>query len=129
MASADVINQFDIPRLSAFLSVPQESFSQFAAAAGGYVAVILTSITIKAKEYDELRADRMRAEVGLEQSVRTAENKVKGMKGQLDSALKENQQLREKLNSAGIQLYLSENQVLANRWDRECTDIPRNGAF
>ena len=91
--------------------------------------MILTSITIKAKEYDELRADRMRAEVGLEQSVRTAENKVKGMKGQLDSALKENQQLREKLNSAGIQLYLSENQVLANRWDRECTDIPRNGAF
>jgi len=108
MASADVINQFDIPRLSSFLSVSQDSFSQFAAAAGDYVTVILTSITIKAKEYDELRADKMRAEVELEQSVRTTENKVKGMKGQLDSALKENQQLREKLSSAGIQLHLSE---------------------
>lgn len=107
MASADVINQFDIPRLSSFLSVSQESFSQFAAAAGDYVTVILTSITIKAKEYDELKADKMRAEVELEQSVRTAENKVKGMKGQLDSALKENQQLRENLSFAGIQLHLS----------------------
>lgn len=101
MASADVISQFDIPRLSAFLSVSNESLHHIAAAAGDYVAVIFSSITAKAKEHDELKADKMRAEVELEQSVRTAENKVKGMKGQLDASLKDNQKLRQQLSDAG----------------------------
>ena len=101
MASVDAISQFDIPRLSSFLSVPHECLDHLAAAAGEYVVTILSSINAKAVEYDELRADKMRAEVELEQSVRTSAVKVKGIKGQLDAALKENQVMRERLSAAG----------------------------
>ena len=106
MASVDAISQFDILRLSSFLSVPHESLDQLAATAGEYAVTILSSINAKAVEYDELRADKMRAEVELEQEVRTSAVKVKGIKGQLDAALKENQVMRERLSAAGIVLNL-----------------------
>lgn len=105
MASVDAI-KYDIPRLSSFLSVPHENLDHLVATAGEYAVTILNSINSKAVEYDELRADKMRAEVELEQEVRTSVVKVKGIKGQLDAALKENQVIRERLNAAGMVLNL-----------------------
>ena len=56
----------------------------------------------KANEFDNLRADKLRVEVELEQSVRTADSRVKSMKGQLDSALVETQELRAKVSNTGL---------------------------
>jgi len=102
MASADVIPDYDIPRISSYLSVPQESINALAAIAEDYVTQILISITAKAREYDEFKADKMRSEVELEQTVRSAENKVKVMKSQIDATLKENVALRTKLTAEGM---------------------------
>ena len=115
MASVDVINQYDIPRLSSFLSVPHESLSHLATAASDYAVLILNSITARANEYDELKADKMRAEVELEQTVRTGGSKAKGLKTQLEAALKENQQLREKLCAEGkVPIFLASRDEVAN---------------
>lgn len=97
MASADVLPTYDLHRLSSYLAVPEESLTSLASTQEEYVSIILHSIAAKAKEYDELRADRMRSEVQLEQTVRTAENQVKGMRTQLETAVRENQGLNEKL--------------------------------
>lgn len=91
----------DLPRLSSFLSVPQTALETVAGLSAEEVQIIFQQILVKAQEYDELKATKLRLEVELEQSVRTAENKTRGMKTQLESALKETGELRAKLSAAG----------------------------
>lgn len=108
MASADVLTPspggggaIDISRLSHFLLLPEDVVSSLAGIAEDYVTSVLRAIDDKAKEHHDLQADRLRIEVELEQSVRTADNKVKGMKKQLDASLLETQDLRTKLTNSG----------------------------
>ena len=65
-------------------------------------ANVQTAATTKANEFDELRAEKLRIEVELEQSVRTADSRVKSMKGQLDEALRETQELRKRAGDSGL---------------------------
>lgn len=106
MASAEVLTaggvEFDLGRIATFLSVPDEDISALASITEDYVSTILQAIAAKADEFDELRADKLRVEVELEQSVRTADSRVKSMKGQLDSALAETQELRAKASNTGL---------------------------
>jgi nucleoprotein TPR len=88
-------------RLSTFLSVPESDITSLASISQPYVTSILEAIARKANEFDELRADKLRLEVELEQAVRTADSRVRSMKGQLDEALKETQELRAKVEKTG----------------------------
>jgi nucleoprotein TPR len=92
---------FDVPRIASFLSVPNDDIISLFSTTNDCVASILQAILVKAKEYDELRAGKLRLEVEVEQSVRTADSRVKSMKGQLDSVLVETQELRIKASDAG----------------------------
>lgn len=108
MASADVLSPspgdgaIDVSRLSHFLSLPEDVISALTGITEGSVASVLRAIDEKSKEHDNLRADTLRIEVELEQAVRTADNRVKAMKTQLDSSLAETQDLRAKLNASGL---------------------------
>lgn len=108
MASADVLSlssgggAIDVFRLSNFLSLPEDVISTLADITEDYVTLVLGAIDRKSREHDNLRADTLRVEVELEQAVRTADNRVKAMKTQLDSSLAETQDLRSKLNTSGL---------------------------
>lgn len=108
MASADVLfpspgcEVIDVSRLSNFLSLPEDAISALAGITEDYVTLVLRAIDRKSREHDNLRADTLRVEVELEQAVRTADNRVKAMKTQLDSSLAETQDLRSKLNTSGL---------------------------
>jgi len=103
MASADVqtAGGIDRHRIATFLSIPDTDIASLEKITEAYVASILQSIAVKANEFEELRADKLRIEVELEQSVRTADSRVKGMKGQLDEALRETQELRKRAGESG----------------------------
>lgn len=104
MASADVqtAGGIDHHRIATFLSIPDSDIASLVSTiTEEYVVSILRSIAAKANDFDELRADKLRIEVELEQSVRTADSRVKSMKGQLDEALKETQELRKRAGDSG----------------------------
>jgi nucleoprotein TPR len=105
MASAEVLMaggvQLNPARLATFLSVSDEDIRSLASITEAYIASILQAVVAKANEFDELKADKLRVEVELEQSVRTADSRVKSMKGQLDLALAETQELRIKASRIG----------------------------
>ena len=121
MASVDVLTPspggggaIDITRLSTFLLVGEDVISSLAGITEDYITSVLRAIDDRAREYEDLRADKLRIEVELEQSVRTADNKVKGMKKQLDASLAETQELRSRLENSGLFAPLSE--LLMHIW-------------
>ncbi|KAK5174053.1 Protein mlp1 [Saxophila tyrrhenica] len=60
----------------------------------------LLSLTDKGKENDALKADKLKADVELENTSRTAETKLKAQKAQVTKHAKEVEELRTKLNEA-----------------------------
>ena len=107
MASADVAlmrdvtPDYDIPRISSFLQLPQKSIEDILALEESFFKQLLAALTTKAREHDELKADKLRKDVELEQSARTANVRNVNMKLRLDGALAEAQELREKVATAG----------------------------
>ncbi|KAF2765542.1 hypothetical protein EJ03DRAFT_279829, partial [Teratosphaeria nubilosa] len=62
------------------------------------VKSFLLSLTEKGHEYDELKAEKLKVDVELENTVRTADSKVKSQKAQVTRQAKEIEELRNKLN-------------------------------
>ena len=94
---------FDVPRISAFLVVPQKTIETLTASSDGdAVATILAALTGKAREYDDMKAEKLRMDVELEQSSRTANTRISSMKARLENALAETQDLRGKILEAGM---------------------------
>lgn len=60
----------------------------------------LASLTTKAQEYDDLKAEKLRVDVELENTVRTSETKVKAQKAAVTKHAKDVEELRTKLNEA-----------------------------
>ncbi|KAL7276007.1 Protein mlp1 [Rhizina undulata] len=89
----------DVQRLSAFLEVSEDSITALSSIAEEYVITVLRSIADKSKEYDELKADKLRVDIELEQKVRTSETRFKALKSQLDTALKDVDELRTKVTT------------------------------
>lgn len=94
--------QVDITRLSTFLDVPDEQVAALSAMTEYCVVSILQAVLARANEFDDLKADKLKLDVELEQCVRTADSRVRSMKGQLDSALAETQELRLKVSNTGL---------------------------
>ncbi|KAJ9299795.1 hypothetical protein DTO271G3_2679 [Paecilomyces variotii] len=97
MAAATV----DVPFLSSHYSIPETTLTTLTQAPTvDLVNQLLESITTKAHEYDELKSDKLRLEVELENAVRTSESKIKVLKGSVEKGLAERADLRTKLQEA-----------------------------
>jgi nucleoprotein TPR len=62
---------------------------------------LLESISSKAREFDELKSDKLRFEVELENAVRASESKIKVLKGSVEKGLNEISSLRTRLQESG----------------------------
>ncbi|KAJ5949411.1 hypothetical protein N7454_000995 [Penicillium verhagenii] len=92
---------FDIPYLSTQFSLSETTLSSLTEAPTvDLVNQLLQSITAKAHGYDELKSDKLRLEVELENAVRSNESKIKVLKGTVEKGHTEVEELRKKLHES-----------------------------
>jgi nucleoprotein TPR len=92
----------DIPYLSSHFSLSESTLlSLTEAPTVDLVNQLLQSITTKAHGYDELKSDKLRLEVELENAVRSNESKIKVLKGTVEKGHSEVEELRKKLHESG----------------------------
>lgn len=104
MATAEL----DIPRLSAFCAVPQTTLTSLLdTPTSDLVRNLLTSLSPRIHEFEGLKAEKLKLNVELENSVRGGESKSRVLKNSIDKGLKEAAQLRQKLQEAGSYLLAS----------------------
>ncbi len=95
----------DIPYLSTFCSLPQATLTTLKdEPTVELVNTLLIQIAAKAREFDEVKAEKLRLEVELENAVRSGDAKARALKSSVDKALKEAADLRAKLKAEGGQL-------------------------
>ncbi|KAF3926492.1 hypothetical protein AA313_de0208422 [Arthrobotrys entomopaga] len=99
-AQASQGTTYDVPKISAFLEIPQISIESLSGISEAFVATILEALTAKARLHDELKADKLRLEVELEQNARTANARVNSMKNRMETAQAETQDLRKQVAEA-----------------------------
>lgn len=91
----------DLPYLSTLYGVPETELQTLVdAPTAELVQEFLASLTTKSQEFDTLKADKVRVEVELENTVRTADAKNKAQKAQVTKHAKEAEELRIKLDEA-----------------------------
>ncbi|KAI9806077.1 MAG: hypothetical protein M1833_004484 [Piccolia ochrophora] len=89
----------DLPYLSSYLNLTQPTLSSLTdAPTTDLVNSVLQAVAAKAREHDEVKAEKLRSDVALENAVRSGESRARGLKANVDKALKEAAELREKLN-------------------------------
>ncbi|KAK0984315.1 Protein mlp1 [Friedmanniomyces endolithicus] len=91
----------DLPFLSTTFDVSEvELQALLDAPTTELVKDFLASLTSKGQEFDALKADKLRVDVDLESTVRTADTKARAQKAQVTKHVKEAEELRSKLNAA-----------------------------
>lgn len=96
-----------LPYLSSHYALPESTLTTLRQAPTvELVNQLLESISKKAREFDELKSDKLRLEVELENSVRSNESKVKVLKSSVEKGHAEVAELRKKLHEAGTYIYL-----------------------
>lgn len=99
MATATV----DIGFLSGYLNIAEPTLTEtLDAPTAELVKSVLIAITAKAREHQELEADKHQVDTELEAAILGSETRSKELKETADKALKEVNELREKLNAEGI---------------------------
>lgn len=92
----------DIDYLSQYLSVPQQTLSSVIdAPTAELVRSVLEAVTAKAREHDELSADKYRVDVELENAVRSSETRIEGLRSSVEKAQKTVEEVRIKLQEEG----------------------------
>ncbi|PBP27959.1 TPR/MLP1/MLP2-like protein [Diplocarpon rosae] len=88
----------DIEYLSAYLSVPQPTLSSVIdSPTSELVRLILEAVSAKAREHDELAADKLRVDIELENSVRSSETRIESLRASVEKAQKTVEEVRTKL--------------------------------
>ena len=96
------VAQLDVPQLSSFCSLPEDSIKNLLdAPTAELVRKLLMNVSAKAREYNELTSEKFKLGVELENAVRGAESKSRVLKGSVDKGLKEAADLRQKLQAEG----------------------------
>ena len=96
------VAQLDVPQLSSFCSLPQDSIKTLLdTPTVELVRRLLEHISAKAREFNELTSEKFRLGVELENAVRGAESKSRVLKSSVDKGLKEAADLRQKLQAEG----------------------------
>ena len=95
--------ELDVARLSAFCSLPPTSIETLLdTPTVELVRSLLSNISDRAREYDELRSEKLKLGVELENAVHGGESKSRVLKSSVEKGLKEAAELREKLQVAGM---------------------------
>lgn len=93
----------DVDYLSAYLSVPPETLiSVIDTPTAELVRSVLEAVTAKAREHDELAADKLRVDIELENSVRSSETRIEGLRANVEKAQKTVEEVRTKLKEEGV---------------------------
>lgn len=71
------------------------------------VQQLLAHIETKAREFDEVKAEKLRSDVELENAVRTGDARARALKASVDKNLKELEEVRKKLSEEGTKSILS----------------------
>lgn len=88
--------------LSTYLNIPNSSITSILdSPTTELVKSVLEAVTIKAREHEELQADKLRVDIELENAVRSAESRSQGLKATVDKGLKDVEELRQQLKSEG----------------------------
>jgi nucleoprotein TPR len=92
----------DVDYLSAYLSLPQQTLnSVLDSPTTDLVQSVLEAITAKAREHKELEADKLRADIELENAVRSSETRIEGLRASLEKSQKTVEDVRTKLKEEG----------------------------
>jgi nucleoprotein TPR len=92
----------DVNYLSGYLSLPQDTLvAALDAPTAELVRLVLNAVTAKAHEHDVLVADKYRADIVLENAVRSSETRVEGLRSSLEKAQKTVEEVRTKLKEEG----------------------------
>jgi len=79
----------DVDYLSAYLSVPQQTLETVVDnPTAELVRSVLEAVTAKAREHDELAADKLRVDIELENAVRSSETRIEGLRSSVEKAQK-----------------------------------------
>ncbi|PYH46890.1 putative filament-forming protein (Tpr/p270) [Aspergillus saccharolyticus JOP 1030-1] len=98
MATATI----ELPFISAHYSIAESTLSTLTQAPTvELVNQLLEAISKKAREHDELKADKTRLEVELDNAVRSSESKVKVLKSTIEKGHAEVEETRKKLHESG----------------------------
>ena len=96
----------ELPYLSAHYSVPQATLTTLTEAPTvDLVNQLLEAISKKARENDELKSDKLRLEVELENAVRSGESKIKVLKASVEKGHAEVENLRRDQKESGKWIY------------------------
>lgn len=96
----------ELPYLSSHYAIPEASLATLIQApTADLVNQLLRSVAAKAHEYDELKSDKLRLEVELENAVRSKESKIRVLKGTVEKGHSEVEDLRKKLHESGTSLH------------------------
>lgn len=102
----------DVDYLSAYLSCPQQTLSSVIdSPTAELVLSVLQAVTAKAREHDELSADKLRVDIELENAVRSSETRVEGLRANVEKAQKTVEEVRNQLKEEGMSLSGSENII------------------
>lgn len=93
----------DLGYLSNYLTVPQDTLSTFIDLPTAECALsILRTVITKAREHEELVADKLRVDIQLENVVRNTESRIEKLGVDLEKAQKTVEELQAKLNGEGL---------------------------
>jgi nucleoprotein TPR len=97
----------DVEYLSAYLSVPEQTLTTIVdTPTADLVRSVLEAITTRAREHDELVADKLRADIELENAVRSSETRVEGLRATIEKSQKTVEEVRTKLKEEGKKIDL-----------------------
>lgn len=95
----------ELPYLSSHYSIRESTLNTLTQAPTvELVNQLLEGITKKAHEFDELKSDKLRLEVELENAVRSSDSKIKVLKNSVQKGHAEVEDSRKKLHESGIYL-------------------------
>jgi hypothetical protein len=92
----------DVDYLSGYLGISQQTLSTVIdTPTAELVQAVLEALTAKAREHEELTADKLRVDIELENAVRSSETRLEGLRSQVEKAQKTVEELRIKLKEEG----------------------------
>lgn len=98
MATATV----ELPYLASHYTIAESTLTTLTQAPTvELVNQLLEAITKKAHEYEELKSDKLRLEVELENAVRSSDSKIKVLKSSVEKGHAEVEEARKKLHESG----------------------------
>ena len=96
------VAELDIPQLASFCSIPETSIhSILDQPTEELVRSLLEGVSAKVQEHNELKSEKVRVDVELENAVRGGESKSRVLRTSLDRAQKETADVKQKLQIEG----------------------------